>query len=159
MNRGSVPPSCSPPPPGPKRAKLPSRSRAPKFWGVPGPPLKPCKIRENTWFLRYSRPPEPPWSLPPAPGGPQDAPKTKTRPRGPQEPPRRPPGAPKEALSGPRTRPRGPKRPQDAPKRPPRRHQKAQEAPKRRPEEPRPQAHGTTSLLALGGRRQEGVAP
>ena len=72
-------------------------------------------------------------------GGPQDEPKR------PQGPPRRPPGVPKT--------------PQDAPKRPPRGHQKTQEAPKRRPQTPRLQAYGTTSLLAFGGRRQEGVAP
>ena len=125
------PPSCNPPPsPKPAKITLPE----------PGTPLKPCKIRENTWFLRYFRPPEPPWSLL-------------------AWPPRKPQDAPGRAQEAPRRAQEAPKRPPEGPKRPPRRHQKAQEAPKRRPEAPRPQAHGTTSLLALGGRRQEGVAP
>ena len=90
----------------PSPVKITTPEPFPQIWGVPGPPLKSCRIRENTWFLRYFRPPERP-----APREPQDVPKR------------------------PQDAPRSPKTPQDAPKRPKTRP-RGQEAPKRRPEAP-----------------------
>ena len=116
--------------------------------------------------------------------GPREASQETPRrsPGGPQEVPRRPKESPKDTPRSPGSAQEAPRRPQKAPKTAPRRAQGAQEAPRSPPggppeppprtQEPAPRrppgrhaahvptiAHKPTSQEALGGRRQEGVAP